>query len=82
MPPSYNRTMAVEIGTQSAGLSSGMSAKFFTPEAALPGAVAAVLHNITGALYSAIVRWFSSEIPENSGSNDADVVAPVTPTSN
>lgn len=82
MPPSYNRTMAVEIGTQSAGLSSGMAAKFFTPEAALPGAVAAVLHNITGALYSAIVRRFSSEIPKSSGSNDADVVAPVTPTSN
>lgn len=82
MPPSYNRTMAVEIGTQSAGLSSGMAAKFFTPEAALPGAVAAVLHNITGALYSAIVRRFSSEIPKSSGSNDADLVAPVTPTSN
>ena len=82
MPPSYNRTMAVEIGTQSAGLSSGMSAKFFTPEAALPGAVAAVLHNITGALYSAIVRRFSSEISKSSGSNDADLVAPVTPTSN
>lgn len=82
MPPSYNRTMAVEIGTQSAGLSSGMAAKFFTPEAALPGAVAAVLHNITGALYSAIVRRFSNEIPKSSGSNDADVVAPVTPTSN
>ena len=56
MPESYNRTMAVEIGTQSAGLSSGMSAKFFSAEAALPGAVAAVLHNITGAVYSAIVR--------------------------
>lgn len=82
MPPSYNRTMAVEIGTQSAGLSSGMAAKFFTPEAALPGAVAAVLHNITGALYSAIVRRFSSEISKSSGSNDADLVAPVTPTSN
>ena len=46
MPASYNRTMAVEIGTQSAGLASGMSAKFFAPEAALPGACAAVLHNI------------------------------------
>ncbi|MCS5480177.1 bile acid:sodium symporter family protein [Corynebacterium sp. YIM 101645] len=57
-PESANRTMAVEIGTQSAGLASGMSAKFFSPEAALPGAVAAVLHNITGAVYASIVRRF------------------------
>ena len=51
-----NRTMAVEIGTQSAGLASGMAGRFFSPEAALPGAVAAVVHNITGAIYTAIVR--------------------------
>ena len=58
MPASANRTMAVEVGTQSAGLASGMSAKFFSPEAALPGAVAAVLHNITGAVYASIARRF------------------------
>lgn len=56
MPTSGKRTLAVEVGTQSAGLASGMSAKFFTPEAALPGAVAAVVHNITGAIYVAICR--------------------------
>lgn len=60
-PESYNRTMAVEIGTQSAGLASGMSAKFFSPEAALPGACAAVLHNITGAMFSAIARRLPTE---------------------
>ena len=70
LPPSHNRTMAVEIGTRSAGLSSGMAAKFLTPEAALPGAVAAVLHNITGAIYSAVVRRFSRTIPNTT---DADV---------
>ncbi|MGP6172651.1 bile acid:sodium symporter family protein [Corynebacterium sp. A21] len=55
-PETANRTMAAEIGTQSAGLASGMSAKFFSAEAALPGAVAAVVHNITGAIFSAIMR--------------------------
>lgn len=58
LPETSNRTMAVEIGTQSAGLASGMSARFFSPEAALPGAVAAVMHNITGAVYVAITRRF------------------------
>lgn len=56
MPESYNRTMAVEIGSQQAGLASGMSAKFFSPEAALPGACAAVIHNITGSIFSSIFR--------------------------
>ncbi len=55
-PEPVNRTMAIEIGTQSAGLASGMAGRFFSPEAALPGAVAAVVHNITGAVYTAIVR--------------------------
>ncbi|KAB3523008.1 bile acid:sodium symporter family protein [Corynebacterium sp. zg254] len=56
MPVASKRTLAIEVGTQSAGLSSGMSAKFFSPEAALPGAIAAVVHNITGAIYVAICR--------------------------
>ena len=55
-PEAANRTMAIEIGTQSAGLASGMAGRFFTPEAALPGAVAAVVHNITGAVYVGLVR--------------------------
>ena len=33
-----------------------MAAKFFSPEAALPGAVAAVIHNVTGAIYASMVR--------------------------
>lgn len=78
LPESANRTMAVEIGTQSAGLASGMSAKFFSPEAALPGAVAAVLHNITGAVYASIVRRFP--LPEEkattvSAESEAEKVA-------
>lgn len=56
MPTQGKRTVAVEVGTQSAGLSSGMAGRFFSPEAALPGAVAAVVHNITGAIYVAICQ--------------------------
>ncbi|MGO1949021.1 MAG: bile acid:sodium symporter family protein [Mycobacteriaceae bacterium] len=56
LPARANRAMATVIGTQSAGLASGMAGRFFSPEAALPGAVAAVVHNITGAIYVAIVR--------------------------
>lgn len=55
-PEATNRTLAIEVGTQSAGLAAGMSGRFFAPEAALPGAIAAVVHNITGAIYAAVMR--------------------------
>lgn len=56
LPGPAARTTAIEVATQSAGLSSGMSAKFFSPEAAIPGAVAAVWHNVAGALFAFAVR--------------------------
>lgn len=77
LPESNNRTMAIEIGTQSAGLASGMSAKFFSAEAALPGAVAAVLHNITGAIYASIARKFPLE-EEKELKNKEEIVDKVT----
>lgn len=58
--PAVCRTTSVEIATQSAGLASGMGAKFFTPEAAIPGAVAAVWHNIAGAIFAWAVRRMPS----------------------
>ncbi|WP_165164378.1 bile acid:sodium symporter family protein [Corynebacterium qintianiae] len=61
LPESYRRTVAIEVGTQSAGLASGMAGKFFSPEAALPGAVAAVMHNINGAIYASVARRFPTE---------------------
>ncbi|WP_051067251.1 bile acid:sodium symporter family protein [Corynebacterium ciconiae] len=59
MPQAACRTTAIEVATQSAGLASGMSAKFFSPEAAIPGAIAAVWHNVAGALFAFAVRKFS-----------------------
>nr|WP_276622101.1 MULTISPECIES: bile acid:sodium symporter family protein [unclassified Corynebacterium] len=50
------RTAAIEIATQNSGLASALALQFFTPEAALPGVVAAVWANITGAIYAAISR--------------------------
>lgn len=49
------RTMAIEVGMQNSGLASGLAATFFTPVAALPGAVFSVWHNLAGAL---VAGWF------------------------
>ncbi len=60
MPEPACRTTAIEVATQSAGLASGMSAKFFSPEAAIPGAIAAVWHNVAGALFAFVARKFTA----------------------
>ncbi|WP_066642574.1 bile acid:sodium symporter family protein [Serinicoccus hydrothermalis] len=49
------RTMAIEVGMQNSGLASGLAATFFTPVAALPGAVFSVWHNLSGAT---LAGWF------------------------
>lgn len=50
------RTMAVEVGMQNSGLASGLAAAFFTPAAALPGAVFSVWHNLSGAVLAGVLR--------------------------
>ena len=50
------RTMAIEVGMQNSGLASGLAATFFTPVAALPGAVLSVWHNLSGALVAGVFR--------------------------
>lgn len=50
------RTMAIEVGMQNSGLASGLAAAFFSPVAALPGAVFSVWHNLSGALLAGFFR--------------------------
>lgn len=47
------RTLAIEVGMQNSGLSVALAIKYFTPMAALPGALFSVWHNISGALLAA-----------------------------
>ncbi|GAB94651.1 BASS family bile acid:Na+ symporter [Kineosphaera limosa] len=51
-----SRTIAIEVGMQNSGLASGLATQFFTPTAALPGAVFSVWHNLSGALLAAYFR--------------------------
>ncbi|APT84728.1 bile acid:sodium symporter family protein [Corynebacterium aquilae] len=50
------RTTSIEVATQNSALASAMATQFFSAEAAIPGAVAAVYANVSGAVYAAIVR--------------------------
>jgi len=55
-PERVRRTMAVEVGMQNSGLAAGLAAQYFSPLAALPGAVFSVWHNVSGAILAAVLR--------------------------
>jgi bile acid:Na+ symporter, BASS family len=50
------RTIAIEVGMQNSGLATALALKFFTPAAALPGALFSVWLNVTGSIFAAICR--------------------------
>ncbi len=49
-----SRTLAIEVGMQNSGLAVALAVKYFTPLAALPGALFSVWHNVTGSILAAI----------------------------
>ncbi|WP_103063450.1 bile acid:sodium symporter family protein [Actinomyces qiguomingii] len=51
-----SRTTAIEVGMQNSGLAAGLAAQYFTAEAALPGAVFSIWHNLSGAVVAALFR--------------------------
>jgi bile acid:Na+ symporter, BASS family len=55
-PERVRRTMAVEVGMQNSGLAAGLAAQYFSPLAALPGAVFSVWHNVSGSVLAALLR--------------------------
>ena len=51
----FCRTVAIEVGMQNSGLSVALAIKYFSPLAALPGALFSIWHNITGSL---LASWW------------------------
>lgn len=43
------RTIAIEVGMQNSGLAVALAVKYFSPAAALPGALFSIWHNLSGA---------------------------------
>ncbi|MUK00541.1 bile acid:sodium symporter family protein [Vibrio cholerae] len=56
LPTSARRTTAIEVGMQNSGLAAGLARTYLTPEAALPGAIFSVWHNVSGAALAAYWR--------------------------
>ncbi|MDY3127277.1 MAG: bile acid:sodium symporter family protein [Corynebacterium sp.] len=56
-PVAARRTMAIEVGMQNSGMATSLAAAYFSPLAALPGAVFSVWHNLSGAVLAAVCRY-------------------------
>jgi BASS family bile acid:Na+ symporter len=56
LPVASKRTTAIEVGMQNSGLAAGLARQYLTPEAALPGAIFSVWHNVSGAILAAYWR--------------------------
>ncbi|MCL6424419.1 bile acid:sodium symporter family protein [Brachybacterium sp. JHP9] len=50
------RTTSIEVGMQNSGLAAGLAASYFSPAAALPGAVFSIWHNLSGAVLAMYYR--------------------------
>jgi BASS family bile acid:Na+ symporter len=58
------RTLAIEVGMQNSGLAVALAVKYFTPAAAIPGALFSVWHNLSGSALAAI--WASRRTANHS----------------
>jgi len=50
------RTLAIEVGMQNSGLAAALGKLYFTPLAALPGALFSVWHNLSGSMLAGYWR--------------------------
>lgn len=73
-PVRVARTVSIEVGMQNSGLAAGLAAQYFSPAAALPGAVFSIWHNLSGALLAAIYRRQDARL--RSAEQDAAAEAP------
>lgn len=60
-----SRAVAVEVGMQNTGLSASLGLSYFSPMAALPGAVGAVVHNLIGVIYANICAYLDKRKAKN-----------------
>src|SRR5690606_11355245 len=54
VPVASRRAVSAEVGMPISGLASGLATQYFSPEAALPGAIFSVWHNISGGLLASL----------------------------
>lgn len=59
------RTIAIEVGMQNSGLAVALANQFFTPTAALPGALFSIWHNVSGSILAGF--WKRRPVDDQEG---------------
>jgi BASS family bile acid:Na+ symporter len=54
VPEAQARTLAIEVGMQNSGLGVALALQYFSPLAALPGALFSIWHNLSGSLLASV----------------------------
>lgn len=63
MEMAKSKAIAIEVGMQNSGLATALAMKHFTPEAAIPGAIFSVWHNISGSITANVLAARDTEEP-------------------
>ena len=58
-----SRAIAIEVGMQNSGLAVALALKYFTPVAALPGALFSIWHNLAGSVLAGYWRRREADTP-------------------
>lgn len=58
------RTLSIEVGMQNSGLAVALALKYFSPMAAMPGALFSIWHNLTGSVLASY--WSRKKLAEDS----------------
>ncbi len=67
------RTLAIEVGMQNSGLAATLGKLYFTPIAALPGALFSVWHNLSGSMLAGY--WAGRPAKGSTADQDANALA-------
>lgn len=76
-PVPTRRAVSVEVGMQNSGLAAGLAGAHFSPEAALPGAIFSVWHNISGGLLASFWGARRPKTPQPQSQPDDASATPV-----
>lgn len=70
------RTIAIEVGMQNSALAAALALKFFSPIAALPGAIFSIWLNITGSIFASVSLYLDDDDGDEASDPDDSQTSP------
>jgi predicted Na+-dependent transporter len=71
----FGLSRELTVGLQNSGLATALALKFFSPLAALPGAIFSIWLNITGSVFASICLRFDKKVKDGHARQDNDMTS-------